>query len=196
MCPPIPQRFSGHSIIKKTPSENEREAAWPLLTNSSESRQAQEWLQHLPESPGVLDPLVCALSDLQVVLSHLIMAQAPWIFKERLSDTCQTSLTRLMEGAIVSVRQMIGGDGSVVAVKTFLMHRVVLANRMWLWMTPIMGKASFADIKVSVPLCQLEIDHSICLKWWECPCPNKDTAIYLVWCLLFWPWIFEISYLF
>lgn len=72
------------------------------LTNKliliSENQQTQEPV--CSGRPGVLDPLVSALSDLQIALSHLIMVQALWIFKEWLSDTCQTSLTRLMESTI------------------------------------------------------------------------------------------------
>lgn len=41
----------------------------------SESQRAQESV--CSGSPGVLDPLASALSDLQIVLSHLIMVQAP-----------------------------------------------------------------------------------------------------------------------
>lgn len=50
-----------------------------ILSSSLRARRGQEWprYQSARGGPGVLDPLVSALSDLQVVLSHLIMVQAP-----------------------------------------------------------------------------------------------------------------------
>lgn len=121
--------FSGQSTINKMERKNR---AWPAPTNSSSAVRANRLKSSFGvcSAPGVLDPLVSSLSDLQVVLSHLIMVQAPWIFKEWLSDTCQTSLTRLMESTMVSAWLMNGWDSAAVAVKTFLMHHVVLANRM------------------------------------------------------------------
>lgn len=87
--------------------EREREKSSLSSTNKliliSESQRAQESV--CSGSPGVLDPLV---SDLQIVLSHLIMVQAPWIFKEWLSDTCQKSLTRLMESTISEMVDWLG----------------------------------------------------------------------------------------
>lgn len=105
----------------------------------SENQRAQEPV--CSGRPGVLDPLVSALSDLQIALSHLIMVQALWIFKEWLSDTCQTSLTRLMESTI---SEMVDWPGLPCGLshkldfffyyccplKCFLVHHVVLANRM------------------------------------------------------------------
>lgn len=104
----------------------------------SENQQTQEPV--CSGRPGVLDPLASALSDLQIALSHLIMVQALWIFKEWLSDTCQTSLTRLMESTI---SEMVDWPGLPCGLshkldfffycwplKCFLVHHVVLANRM------------------------------------------------------------------
>lgn len=142
-------RLSGHCTIRKIQREKQPGRHWQThlhLWEPTGPRVAS--VSVCSGSPGVLDPLVSALSDLQVVLSHLIMLQPPWIFKEWLSDTCQTSLTRLMESTVVSVRQMIGRDSPVALLTNcilfiyvdvgwplkgfffFLVRHVVLVNRM------------------------------------------------------------------
>lgn len=100
---------AGHVCMLLRSLHIQRDTNRPGSTNElilvSESQQAREPLQYLS---GVLDPLVSALSDLRIVHSHLIMVQSPWIFKEWLSDTCQTSLTRLMKSAAVTSKQTTG----------------------------------------------------------------------------------------
>lgn len=93
--------LSGHCTIRKIQREksslsrtNKLIAVVSLRADRPESGFGRRRV--CSGSPGALGPLVSALSDLQIASSHPIMAQAPWIFKEWLSDTCQTSLTRLM----------------------------------------------------------------------------------------------------
>lgn len=81
---------------------------WQTPPHHRASRPRGGGLSLCSGSLRVLDPLVPALSDLQVVLSYLIMVQAPWIVKEWLSDTCPTSLARLMESTVGSVRHGLG----------------------------------------------------------------------------------------
>lgn len=64
---------AGHVCASQvTAQSGRRQHNKPILI--SDRQQARERLRYQP-ARGVLDPLVAALSDLQVVLSHLIMGQ-------------------------------------------------------------------------------------------------------------------------